>query len=371
MTNNQTNTFAWSDGTALTPGKANLFAIRGQRGAVVARNMPHDSAALTLNGNLRIQANKEPSCDGTTQGVFRSIANSGTNQTCPCLCNGSNRVSLLDTPGCLKTCGDQRWAGNSNANNTMCGTGGSTSAQQVLNTCQTGFELLPQKSLDYKGAATTENIWYRMCQEKNTGKTATCNSDTFKCQGATPANAVACTDAGKGLTNNSTGKVLVSACSTPPAPLQCQYRCADGFTWDYGICKSNCTGGPQTIANGSSSCLFNVPALNHGATSGPLTFSSSNTPTNGTTNGSAQFKCDNGSISTVSSSCDFTCNPGFTKSGNSCIAQNCSATTRNVGGYNYSVPATNNGSFRDVQITINGTPSNGYTLCTTRFTCSN
>ena len=118
----------------------------------------------------------------------------------------------------------------------MCGTGGSTSAQQVLNTCQTGFELLAQKSLDYKGAATTENIWYRMCQEKNTGKTATCNSDTFKCTGTLDETSTTpCSTApGKELTANQ-GKQLGQNC-TNMDPKACQYRCKDGYEFKNNTC---------------------------------------------------------------------------------------------------------------------------------------
>ena len=64
----------------------------------------------------------------------------------------------------------------------MCGTGSSDSAQQVLNKCQTGFVELELRSLVYD-ASDTSNVWHWMCQEKDTGKTLTCNSAIFKCTG--------------------------------------------------------------------------------------------------------------------------------------------------------------------------------------------
>jgi hypothetical protein len=93
VNNNQANTFAWSDGSSFSPTKPNLFAVKGTRGAVVAGNVSHASASLTLNGDLRVQPNSNKfislnSCTSDLHGVLQSVSNSGNNtQTCPCLCS--------------------------------------------------------------------------------------------------------------------------------------------------------------------------------------------------------------------------------------------------------------------------------------------
>jgi hypothetical protein len=97
--------------------KPHLFAVRGERGMVVGRNAPHQSATLSVNGALRVQVNTGKNAllgTGTctsnligTVKVMSGVYNAGggnASQVCPCLCNGSKWQTMISTPQCINAC---------------------------------------------------------------------------------------------------------------------------------------------------------------------------------------------------------------------------------------------------------------------------
>ncbi|MDR3169732.1 MAG: hypothetical protein LBU27_08610 [Candidatus Peribacteria bacterium] len=101
-------TFAWSDGS-FSVSKEHLFAVNANNGVAVSTGSPNTIAALTINGDLRIQqyTSDTSSCNDKTLGTIKSVVASG-NQLCACFCDGNGWQAVLDTPKCVKACPDPR-----------------------------------------------------------------------------------------------------------------------------------------------------------------------------------------------------------------------------------------------------------------------
>jgi hypothetical protein len=115
---------------------------------------------------------------------------------------------------------------------------------------------------------------------------------SYGCTGTVPSNASMCSGDDAGLTANTT-RSLVSSCT---GATKCEYICNSGYTKSGNSCTSN---------SGTFNCTGDAPA-NASMCSGDDTGLAANT------NKTLVSSCTN------SSKCEYICNSGYTKSGDTC-----------------------------------------------------
>lgn len=237
------STFAWNDGTStFTVNKPNFFATQSANGVVVGSPTPHAAAKLTINGtngDLRIQINAAKdatTCNSTTLGVIKSVANSVSGKACPCFCDGTSWRTMIDSPSCTNACKDP-----SSQLTPKCGT--------TYKTCSAGTPL--EFTTDTFASNISTQHW--TCATLENGKMVSCKAN-FTCTGSVPANSQLC-DANKDPSKEADNRNLFK--DTPITPTgvchrytKCEYICKDGYKLsdDGKSCVVNST--PSNKVNG-------------------------------------------------------------------------------------------------------------------------
>jgi hypothetical protein len=160
--------FVWNGNGTFTVNQGNLFAVNAKRGMAVSTNKPNPFAALTVNGNIRIEANaaknNQITCTAATAGTVKTVSGSNAN-VCSCLCNGTQWQPMMDTAECRSLCCGANQTRNNNTCEANCSA--ATIDGYAVPATAGGAAVFPTKQVNITGGKQIKQ------------KTFTCRNGTF------------------------------------------------------------------------------------------------------------------------------------------------------------------------------------------------